>query len=217
MYTQIADSRKNIRKVKHILARHSRKLYRQSIDHNTAVNDLGQLARLIKGKQNESPETLKWVTDDNDKPIRPAHTIQEQSEQTLKQQNKQMSPHEGTNCHFLDLIRDKECPEIITGLQCNPDKPFTKESMRQWKPNMSKQWYTTNYPKVKQAHENMRQLFTTKEDRRDEYNWPWYLDRDTMEFSDPKIEENFRKMLATRPGKARHNNFTLQVLGRLPQ
>ena len=57
--------------------------------HQAVTNDLGQLTRLIKGKKNESPETMKWITDEQGKPVRPAHTIQEQFKETTKQQEKQ--------------------------------------------------------------------------------------------------------------------------------
>ena len=59
-------------------------------------------------------------------------------------------------------------------------------------------------------------IFKPPDQPNEAYNWPAYVDQETGEIEDGGYTEMFWRAIEAVPSKARHENFHLSVLGRMP-
>ena len=104
------------------------------------------------------------------------------------------------------------------GATLHPDREFTSVVAKTLIPNWTK-LNDKQKQAVERAHtrDHIRNLFRPPEKYNKQFDWPYYIDTQQGNvFSDTKMEHEYYKMLKTTPGKARHDGFTLNLVGRLP-
>ena len=115
----------------------------------------------------------------------------------------------------MDIIYDEDGNFIRC--ECHPerDEPTEEEIVELTPPGTNLPDEIKTY--YKRSHKrHTAQLYENKHtEPNPNYSWPYYFDENTDEFSNDELEQNYWKAIKSIPGKARHNGYTLSVLGRI--
>jgi len=177
------------------------------------LNRTGTLSKLLLPKPHEQPEGHPFILEDGE--WRRAMTIEEVREGTKQFHSNWMNRTPSKReIHYLDLETDGVG---ICGVSSHPDRPFTDKDLVELLPEGVPE---KMMPQVRQdfidAHDgSIGQLFRTPKTINGAYLWPVYVDVATGEIVDNGYEDYFYKSLEGVPGKARHENFHLAVVGRM--
>ena len=159
----------------------------------------------------KKPEPCKFDIDVQTGENKVCRSAQDQLDTTKKHHQKCMGNSKViSKIHFMEMENDDAglCGGILT-----PDKELTEEECC----NLVRNWDKLEVElkeRFKQAHRgSMKKLFESPKEMRMELQWPWYFNRDGS-FSDSGIEQQFVKEIVKQSGRMRHNNFSLNVIGR---
>lgn len=194
----------------------AKKYRNKRIQFAVKTNNTSLISKIIILKGRDNPEPHNLIKDKTTQQWRTCKSDEERLEGTNQVHSKWIQNSSADKqCLYVDLIKDEVG---ICGATLHPDREFTDTIAKQLIPN----WDHLNKKQqnaINRAHtrKHIRNLFRQPEKYNKEFDWPYYIDdKNNDMFSDTELEGRFYKMIQTKPGKARHKGFTLNVLGRLP-
>lgn len=180
------------------------------------TNNTSVISKIIVRKPRESPEPHNRIQDRKTKQWRLCKSDSERLIGTNQEHQKWMDNSSAIRSNFfVDLTKDEVG---VCGATLHPDRVFSPTYAEEKIPNFH-QLSSKIQAAIYRAHtrSHIRDLFRPPDEHNELFNWPYYLDpHNNHQFSEPSLEQDFYKMIRSIPGKARHEGFTLAVIGRLP-
>ena len=184
------------------------------MDHAIHIGRLGDATKIVKPKPHAMPEAHPFIQDTETQEWRPCENTQEMLKGT-QQHHQYWTATTKANKHFFfgEIVEDEVGP---CGLKTiNQDNAMLEADLEQYLPA-----HTKSTPEQKQQYINahngpLRHLFLHRKPSHEKQFWPCRVDKNTGLINDGGLCTSYRKAIIGVPGKARHEDFHLAVLGRM--
>jgi len=184
--------------------------------HATMINKTGTLTNILLPKAQALPEAHPYIKDPVTGQLRRCRNVREFQQATSGHHGQWMGPEKAKeNSHFVKLKFDKD--KQYRGATIDWQSPLPDDKrIKDQIPKIDEAPPDTK-DKYRQAIDRMRCFFKVPEKSNPIFDYPFWFDPRTKEFSDTNVEKRFWKSAMSIPGKQRHDGFQLAIFGRLPQ